>query len=155
MKREPRKRIDSAPQRGQVIVYSVAAFLTLLGLADATYLTVQHLTGATAVCGNSTGCFQVLGSKYSHLGPVPVAALGAIAYFSAFSLATFAACGWARARRYFSWNVWLLFVATLGLLSVQAFVLHAFCRYCLFSAAVTFLLAGLVIASVPGNESSR
>ena len=155
MKRETRKRNEGATRRGQVIVYAVAAFLTLLGLADATYLTVQHLTGATAVCGNSTGCFQVLGSKYSHLGPVPVAALGAIAYFSAFSLATFAAFGSAQAKRYFTWNVWALFLAALGLLFVQAFVLHAFCRYCLFSAAVTFLLTGLVIANTTGDGTAR
>jgi len=36
---------------------------------------------------------------------------------------------------------------------VQAFLLHAYCRYCLFSAAVTFLLAGLLIAVPPSRES--
>ncbi|MFL6568370.1 MAG: hypothetical protein ACJ8LI_04325, partial [Chthoniobacterales bacterium] len=40
----------------------------------------------------------------------------------------------------------LMFLATLGLLYVQARVLHAFCDYCLLSAAMIFLLAGLVIA---------
>jgi uncharacterized membrane protein len=30
---------------------------------------------------------------------------------------------------------------------VQAFLLHAFCRYCLFSAAITFLLTGLIVAT--------
>jgi uncharacterized membrane protein len=33
------------------------------------------------------------------------------------------------------------------LLYAQAFILHAFCRYCLFSAAMVFLLACLVVAS--------
>jgi len=31
-------------------------------------------------------------------------------------------------------------------------VLHAYCRYCLFSAAITFLLAGLVIAVPSSHE---
>ena len=43
-------------------------------------------------------------------------------------------------------TVWLMFAAALVLLYLQAFVIHAFCRYCLFSAAVTFLLTGLVVA---------
>jgi uncharacterized membrane protein len=40
-----------------------------------------------------------------------------------------------------------MFATTLWLLYVQAFVLHAFCDYCLLSAAVTFTLAGLVVAN--------
>jgi uncharacterized membrane protein len=39
-----------------------------------------------------------------------------------------------------------MFCMTLWLLFVQAFRLHAFCRYCLFSAALIFLLTGLVVA---------
>jgi uncharacterized membrane protein len=30
-------------------------------------------------------------------------------------------------------------------------LLHAFCRYCLFSAAMIFLLAGIVVASPPSD----
>jgi uncharacterized membrane protein len=47
-----------------------------------------------------------------------------------------------------------MFATTLWLLYVQAFVLHAFCRYCLFSAAVTFLLAGIVVAIPPSHKPS-
>jgi uncharacterized membrane protein len=49
-------------------------------------------------------------------------------------------------------TVTAMFLATLWFLYVQAFLLHAYCRYCLFSAAVTFLLAGLVIAMPPAEE---
>ena len=52
---------------------------------------MQYLAGETAVCGGSHDCFKVLGSVYSHIGRIPVAALGALGYFSAFSFATFAA----------------------------------------------------------------
>jgi uncharacterized membrane protein len=47
-----------------------------------------------------------------------------------------------------------MFLASLWLLYVQAFLLHAYCRYCLFSAAITFLLTGLVIALPPSKDAS-
>jgi uncharacterized membrane protein len=132
---------------GAVIVYTVAAFIALAGLADATFLTVQFLSGETAVCGGSADCFRVLGSAYSRIGRFPVAGLGVLAYFGVFSLSVFAAFGYLRARKLFVVLVWVMFAATLWFLFVQAFLLHAFCRYCLFSAAMVFLLTGLVVAT--------
>src|SRR5436190_6710932 len=141
-----RDRNDS-PSRRAIILYCVAAFFCLLGLADATYLTVLALTGETAACGGQIGCSEVLGSAYSKLGGIPVAAFGVAGYFTAFTFATFAAFNYARARLFFALSVGALFAATLWLLYVQAFLLHAFCRFCLFSAAICFLLMGLVVAS--------
>lgn len=135
--------------RGRVILYSIAGVFCLLGLADATYLTVQALTGNTAACGGQAGCSEVLGSAYSKVAGIPVAAFGVAGYFSAFSFATFAAFNYPRARKFFALMVGVLFAGTLWFLYVQAFILHAFCRYCLFSAAITFLLMGLVVASPP------
>jgi uncharacterized membrane protein len=40
-----------------------------------------------------------------------------------------------------------MFGTTLWLLYLQAFILHAFCPFCLMSAALTFLLAGIVVAT--------
>src|SRR5438270_5067544 len=132
--------------RAETIFYSAAALIALVGLAEATYLTVIFLSGETAVCGGSADCFQVLGSSYAKIGPVPVSGLGALAYFGVFTFATFAGFGYARARQFFAWTVSVMFGMTLWLLFVQAFRLHAFCRYCLFSAALVFLLTGLVVA---------
>src|SRR5262245_32239943 len=132
--------------RFRTIIYVVAAIVSLAGLADATYLAVQALTGETLVCGGSPDCFRVLGSSYARVCGIPVALFGVLAYFSAFSFATFAAFGYARARTFLIPTIGAMFLATLWLLYVQAFLLHAYCRYCLFSAAVTFLLTGLVIA---------
>jgi uncharacterized membrane protein len=137
--------------RLQAIFYTVAALISMLGLAEATYLTVIYLSGETAVCGGSASCFQVLGSKYARIGAIPVAGLGALAYFGAFSFATFAAFGYRRAQNLFALLVAAMFAMTLWLLVVQAFLLHAFCRYCLFSAALIFLLTGLVVARPPSE----
>ena len=137
--------------RFRTILFTVAAIVALAGLADATYLSVQALTGETLSCGGSPDCFRVLGSSYAKVGGIPVAMLGALAYLSAFAFATFAAFGYVRARTLLIAIVGTMFLATLWFLYVQAFVLHAYCRYCLFSAAITFLLAGLVIA-VPSSQ---
>jgi len=133
--------------RAQIILNTIAAFIALAGLADATYLAVLALSGETAACGGSTGCFEVLGSPYAKIAGIPVAIFGVLGYFATFCFAIFARFGYKRAQGLFALTVWTMFAMTLWLLYVQAFVLHAFCRYCLFSAAFTFLLAGLAIAS--------
>ncbi len=132
--------------RSLVIVYAVAALIALGGLADAIYLTVQALTGETLTCGGSPDCFRVLGSPYARIVGMPVAAFGVLAYFSVFCCATFAAFGVRPARQFFVLVIAGMFLATLWFLFVQAFVLRAYCRYCLLSAAATFLLAGLAIS---------
>src|SRR6266700_3846705 len=130
--------------RFRIILYTIAAIASLAGLADATYLTVQALTGETLVCGGSPDCFRVLGSSYARIAGVPVAAFGTLAAF-----------GYSRARTFLILGVGAMFLVTLWLLYVQAFILHAYCRYCLFSAAIIFLLAGIVIAIPPSGESAE
>lgn len=134
-----------------IILYAVAAMLAMVGLAEATYLLVLYLTGETAVCGGSPDCFRVLGSAYARIAGIPVAAFGALAYFGVFSFATLAAFGNGHARRFLAFIVGTMFVGTLWLLFVQAFLLHAFCRYCLFSAALVFILAALVTLIPPSR----
>ena len=138
---------NATPSRGRIILYGIAALFCLFGLADATYLTILALTGETAACGGQAGCQEVLGSVYAKVAGIPVAAFGVAGYFTAFSCAIFAAFDYARSRKFFAITVGVLFASTLWLLYVQAFLLHAFCRYCLFSAAICFLLMGLVVAS--------
>ena len=133
--------------RRTVIVYTIIALISLAGLADATYLFVQNLAGETAVCGGSPDCFRVLGSIYSKIAGIPVAAIGTVAYFAVLTFATFAAFGYQRARTFLAVTVLMMFLSTLWFLYVQAFLLHAFCRYCLFSAAITFFLTGLIVAT--------
>jgi uncharacterized membrane protein len=140
--------------RFRTILYAAVAIVAVAGLADATYLTVQALTGETLSCGGSPDCFRVLGSSYAKVGGIPVALIGALAYFSVFAFATFAAFGYVRAGKFVASIVGMMFLTTLWLLYVQAFLLHAYCRYCLFSAAITFLIAGLLIAVPPSHGRS-
>src|ERR1700694_3981855 len=132
--------------RGTAWLYLIAALLSLVGLADSIYLTVEHLTGQTLRCTYS-GCFEVLGSQYSHIGNVPLAALGAIAYFTVFDLSILAAFGYRFVRPLLTALVALMFLMTLWLLYLQAFVIHHFCQYCLLSAAVTITLTAIILIS--------
>src|SRR3954468_4744173 len=111
--------------------YIIAALLSLVGLGDAIYLTVQDLTGQNMVpCTIIRGCAEVLGSKYSHIGSIPLATLGAVAYFVAFSLAIFIVFGYSFARRLLQVMSALMFLMTLWLIYLQAFVIRHFCQYC-------------------------
>jgi len=124
--------------------YLVAAIVSLVGLGDAIYLTIQDLTGQHLRCTIITGCAEVLGSKYAHVGPIPLAMLGAAAYFTFFSLAILVVFGYSFARHLLPFLVAIMFLMTLWLTYLQAFVIHHFCQYCLLSAAVTTVLTLIV-----------
>jgi uncharacterized membrane protein len=129
------------------LIYGLAMVLALIGVGDALYLTVQHLTGKSVRCSVTNGCSAVLSSSYASIAGIPTAAFGVAAYFAAFSLATLAAFGYGWARAGLALLVAPMLLASLWLLYVQAFVLRAFCEYCLLSAALTLLLTVLVAAA--------
>lgn len=125
----------------------VAAATALVGLADSIYLTVKHLAAEQVPCSIISGCETVLTSSYAEIAGIPLAAFGAAAYFVAFSLALLAAFG--------NRIAWLLFgiasvgmaAFTLWLLYLQAFVIGAFCQFCLLSAATSLTLFLLALFS--------
>ncbi len=125
--------------------YLISALLSLIGLADALYLTVQHLTGQSLRCTIISGCSEVLSSPYAQIGSIPLAAVGATAYFTVFSLSILAAFGYRFARPLLTVLVAAMFLMTLWLLYLQAFVIRHFCQYCLLSAAVTIVLTALLV----------
>lgn len=126
--------------------YLVAAVLSLIGLADSIYLTVEHLAGRAVRCTVTSGCNEVLSSAYASIGGLPLAGLGALAYFAVFSLTTLGIFGNKIAGKLLLYLVALMLAFSIWLFILQAFVLHAFCQYCLLSGAVTLLLAVVVAA---------
>lgn len=133
-------------------LYITAAIVSLIGLVDAIYLTVEHVTGQSVRCTIVAGCSEVLSSRYSVMGGVPLAAIGAAAYFSVFSLATLAAFGYRVAGTLLTALVLLMFLFSLWLIYLQAFVIHAFCQFCLLSAAVT---TALTVIALFARRSAR
>ena len=135
----------SGARRPRVLLHAVTAFLALVGLADATYLTIEHLTGQSVRCTLIAGCSEVLSSPYATMRGIPLALVGAAAYFAVFSLATLAAFGYRGAGPLLTAVVAIMFAVTLWLVYLQAFVIRAFCQYCLFSAAITILLTVITL----------
>ena len=131
--------------RRAAILYGATAFISLIGLADSIYLTVEHLSGRSVRCTITSGCSEVLSSPYASIRGFPIAGLGAVAYFVVFSLATLAAFGYRSVGNLLTLIVAAMFLTTLWLLYLQAFVIHHFCQFCLLSALVTTTLTALVL----------
>jgi len=134
--------------RRTTLLYAIAALVSLIGLADAIYLTVEHLSGRSVRCTLVSGCSEVLSSPYATVRGYPLAAVGAFAYFVVFSLATLAAFGYGSLGKLLAAIVAAMFLTTLWLLYLQAFVIHHFCQFCLLSALVTTTLTILVFFAV-------
>lgn len=125
----------------------LAAVVALVGLIDAIYLTIHHYTAEAVPCGASFDCGAVLNSQYSEIGGVPLAIFGAAAYFTLFSLAILTAFGNRKTWTLFGIQVALMLTFTMWLVYLQAFVIEAFCQFCLLSAAVTLTLFIIYLAS--------
>lgn len=125
----------------------LAAVVALVGLADSIYLTIHHLSGEQVPCSVTGGCETVLTSYYAEVAGIPLAAFGAAAYFLAFSLAILAAFGNRKLWFLFGVQVSLMAAFSLWLFYLQAFVIKAFCQFCLLSAATTLTLFIIALAS--------
>jgi uncharacterized membrane protein len=134
--------------RPRTFLYSLAALVSLVGLGDAIYLTVEHLSGRSVRCTITSGCSEVLSSEYASVRGIPLAMIGAAAYFTVFSLAVLAAYSYRWAAKLLTVIVSLMFLTTLWLIYLQAFVIKHFCQFCLLSALVTFVLTALVVISL-------
>lgn len=124
-----------------------ASLLAIIGLADAAYLTVSHYTKEPVACSVVEGCETVLTSSYAEIAGIPIAAFGAAAYFAAFSLAILAAFGNRAAWTLFGVQACLMAAVSAYLVYVQAFVIGAFCQFCLLSAATSLGLFLTFLAS--------
>lgn len=125
----------------------IAVILSLIGIADAVYLTVHHYTGEKVPCGLTGGCDMVLSSAYATVYEIPLAFFGAIAYFTAFSLALLTAFGNYKLWNLFGIQALLMTCFSAWLIYVQAYQIQEFCQYCLVSAGVCFSLFITFLAS--------
>jgi uncharacterized membrane protein len=122
----------------------IAAVVAGFGLIDSGYLTIKHLEGSFIRCGDE--CSAVLGSRYAEgIAGVPLAGFGAMGYVTVIISAASAALGSSLGRRIFALMAITMALVSVWLVYLQAFVIHAFCKYCLASAATSFTLAGLLL----------
>ena len=108
------------------------AVLSFLGMIDALYLSIKH--GSTVPCTITHGCEQVLTSRFAEIYGVPISWVGLAFYLTVFSCAIFEVFDVARTLRIVFWLGLAGFLISLVLVGLQAFVIHAYCQYCLGSA---------------------
>lgn len=115
--------------------------LAFLGFLDATYLTVIHYKNIIPPCTLAHGCETVLTSQFSTIAGIPIALIGALFYLAVMAILLV----WIQTKH----EMWITLLVTLtgvglavglALVYLQAFVLHAFCQYCLTSELIDFLL---------------
>ena len=126
----------------------LAAIVSLAGVADAAYLTIHHYTAEPVPCSIIEGCEQVLTSPYATIGDVPLAILGLLAYFTAFSLALLTIFGNRMMWRLFGAQVIIMAGFSAWLVYVQAALIGAFCQFCLLSALITTILLIIFVVSL-------
>jgi uncharacterized membrane protein len=125
--------------------------LSFLGLVDTLYLGIKR--GKPVPCTLTNGCEEVLNSRFSAVAGIPISWFGFGFYLTVFSAAVFALFGDDdRLLRLIFWPALAGFLISLGLVAIQAFVLRAYCQYCLGSAVLTTLI--LVAAAKPNKIST-
>jgi uncharacterized membrane protein len=124
------------------------AAIAAVGVAIAGYLTATKLSGSSAVlCTAGSGCDVVQASRYATFLGLPTAAWGALLYAAVGVLAL-----WGLQAQRWLW-AFLLSVAgasfSLYMSFLAAFVIGAFCIYCLASNVVALALFGVLLARRP------
>ena len=110
-----------------------AGFVALAGFLVAGYLTWVHFDGAALVCVVGGGCETVQESDYAEVLGVPVATLGLVSYAVVAGLVVWDT-GISRLGAAMIALVGLLF--SMYLLALQAFVIDAYCVWCLANDVV-------------------
>lgn len=133
--------------------------MALAGLFMSVYLLMYALGAYSGlVCGASGSCDYVQASEYARFLGLPVSGWGVAWYAAVFLIAMLSLQG------RFADVKWpgraLLILATGGLAfsiyltAIEAFVLHAFCRWCVASAILTVLIFLLVLPWRPSADAS-
>jgi uncharacterized membrane protein len=129
------------------------ATLALLGLLIATYLLLFKLGAlGTIACGKGGGCETVQTSPWAVLLGVPVAAWGVVGYLAIFGVALAGVQPLFAGARWVSWTLLALtgiaLAFSLYLTALEAWVIHAWCRWCVASAIVAGLVFGAALPEV-------
>ena len=119
--------------------------LAIAGLLVSSYLLIQYTSDTPIACGTGHGCETVRLSAYAQLFGLPTPLYGVVFYLwlAALAIAVDINLVYSRWRK---WVLWELRAATLiglgvsaWLTYVEAFVIHAWCWWCVVSAIVATL----------------
>lgn len=127
----------------------LALFLAILGVGIAGYLTYSSVIGGQVVCGLSS-CGVVNSSEYSKFLGIPVSILGLAFYLSLIVLL------FLKQKKLFFLATLVGVIFSAYLTYLEAFVIHAWCQWCILSAWISASL--FIIAfrlKEPGQNSAN
>lgn len=122
--------------------------VSLVGFSDCVYLLAKRVAGGPIPCFITTGCDTVSNSAYSVLFGIPLVAWGILFYLTVGFLTLLY---WDTKKEIFlrlvSAATVIGFIMSTYFVFLQAFVIKAFCVYCLGSAATstTLFVLGMII----------
>src|SRR3989344_6005684 len=128
----------------------VLLLLSIAGFFVSSYLTILHYKNLIPPCTIAKGCETVLTSQFSTILGIPIALFGSLFFLALIFLILL---DQKKFLRYFKILVLLGVLVSVNLFFIQAFVLNAFCQYCLVSEAI--ILAIFILSFYPFNSSSR
>lgn len=137
----------------------IIAVLSLIGFFVAFYLLAHHLGWVGHLMCGVGDCATVQASRWSSVGPVPTAAIGLAGYVALLGVAL---AGLQPAHLESRWvSGSLLAMASVALAYsvfltyLEAFVIHAWCQWCVTSAVLVVLIFAASLKEVPRLRSGR
>jgi uncharacterized membrane protein len=128
-----------------------------IGFLDAVYLIILKYTNNKGMCLQGIGdCWSVNISRYSMIGGIPVAVLGAVGFLAIIALLLLENRGgfWQDQGLMINFGLSLigvLFSAYLTYLEIA--VIHAICPFCVLSAICMLILFGLNLARLAPSKT--
>lgn len=129
---------------------------SIVGIADASYITWEKVSGVVPPCSPGFKCETVLNSEWSSIGPVPLSVFG-IFFYSSFLILGSASLlevpGFSVGRFTLAMPLLLLGLGSWGalfslyLVFLMGVVLQAWCVYCLISAVNCLVLFSISVAN--------
>lgn len=135
------------------------AVLALVGAMISLYMVLFHLGYVgTLTCGLGGGCSTVQASRWAEIAGIPVAAVGLGGYL--LILAT-SLCALSVERLQWLCAALLVALSSIALLfsayltALEAFVIHAWCQWCVISALLVVAIFGLSLVQLGPGRGER
>ena len=141
-------------------------FTAMLGWVASIILTAIHFWVIPMIPAGAElgGPMLVIMSEWAYVGPVPLAAIGAVYYIVMIAMGSY----WMTTKNELVERILLPvtafgFLASMGFVYLQLFVIGAICPFCMMSAAATTILLGIELvvkynggaATAPSVQAQR
>lgn len=132
--------------------------IACIGFLDAVYLIILKYTNNKGMCLEGIGdCWSVNISRYSMIGGIPVAGLGAMGFLAIIALLLLENRGgfWLNQGLMVNFGLSLIGVLFSAYLTyIEIAVIHAICPFCVLSAICMLILFGLNLARLAPSKTN-